>query len=243
MPPAPGGEKDPHSMHPAPRAIAFFDVDETLIKVKSLIRFLAFHWARTGQDPSRFAAARAAHLRRQAAGTPRTELNRAFFRNFQGADAARLADAGRAWFDSETRRDGLFHQPVLDALHVHRRAGDLIVLVSGSFLPCLAPVAEAVHADAVLCTDVEERDGVLTGEIGIPVIGPRKAVLARRMMRARGVAPGACAAYGDHDTDAELLRAVGRPVVVGDNPLLGALARRHGWERLSLVAPPTPVVP
>ncbi|GGV68618.1 hypothetical protein GCM10010277_78010 [Streptomyces longisporoflavus] len=227
-------------MHSAPRAVAFFDVDETLIKVKSMARFLAFYWARTGQDPARFEDARTAHLRRQAAGMPRAQLNRAFYRNFRGAQGAELTAAGRAWFAAEQTHQDLFNQQVLDALHAHRRTGRLIALVSGSFLPCLAPVAEAVHADVVLCTTAEERDGILTGETGIPVIGPRKAVLARRTMRAHSCDPRDCWAYGDHDSDAELLSAVAHPVVVGDNPLLRSLADRHGWQRLLTAAPLSP---
>lgn len=224
-------------MHTAPHALAFFDVDETLIKVKSLARFLAFYWARTGEDPARFEAARSSLRRGQAAAVPRTLLNRSFYRHFQGAPTAELADAGRAWFEEEHSRGGLFHAEVLAALHRHRRAGDLIALVSGSFLPCLAPIADAVGADVVLCTSAEERDGILTGEIGVPVIGPRKAALARQTMRARSCAPDDCFAYGDHDTDSALLRAVGHPVVVGDNPLLNSLVRHHGWAHIPSTAP------
>ncbi|MGW7276375.1 HAD family hydrolase [Streptomyces sp. NPDC054864] len=228
-------------MHTTPRAIAFFDVDETLIKVKSMARFLAFHWARQGQDPARFEDVRASHLRRQAAGVPRSRLNRDFYRHFLGESLAGLTAAGQAWFAAEQRRGDVFHTEVLDALRGHRRAGDLVVLVSGSFLPCLAPIADAVRADAVLCTDAEVHAGKLTGEIGIPVIGPRKAVLARQTMSAHGCPPGACTAYGDHDTDADLLRAVGRPVVVGDDPVLNSLAQQQGWGRLPATVALSPV--
>ncbi|MBU6533287.1 HAD-IB family hydrolase [Streptomyces sp. A108] len=215
------------------RTVAFFDVDETLITIKSMSGFLAFYWDRTGEDRRRFLRVRDEHLREQAAGASRSRLNRAFFRHFRGAPSAGLYRAGREWFAAEQAGGGLFHRPAVDALHGHRRAGDLVVLVSGSFLPCLAPIAEALHADAVLCTAAEEYDGVLTGEVGPPVIGPRKAELARRTMSDRRADPSACHAYGDHASDADLLRAVGHPVVVGDDPVLNRLAQRERWARLA----------
>ncbi|MBT2399301.1 HAD family phosphatase [Streptomyces sp. ISL-100] len=223
------------------RAVAFFDVDETLITVKSMSRFLAFYWDREGEDQARFLRARSEHLRAQAAGVPRSRLNRSFYRHFRGASGAVLARAGRDWFAAEQARGGLFHQPTVDALLGHRRAGDLIALVSGSFLPCLAPIAEALHADVVLCVTAEEHDGILTGEIDTPVIGARKAGLARQTMGDHHAAPRDCHAYGDHASDVDLLRAVGHPVVVGDDPLLNSLVRSEGWRRLAGVAAPSPV--
>lgn len=214
------------------RAVAFFDVDETLITVKSMASFLAFYWDRAGEDRDRFLRARDEHLRNQAAGMSRSRLNRAFYRHFRGASGTELNQAGREWFAVQQAEGGLFHQPAVDALRGHRRAGDLVVLVSGSFLPCLAPIAAALHADVVLCTTAEERDGVLTGEVGPPVIGPRKADLARQVMSDHRAHPRDCHAYGDHASDADLLRAVGHPVVVGDDPVLNSIARHEGWARL-----------
>lgn len=212
--------------------VAFFDVDETLINVKSMADFLAFYWQWSGEDPSRFARARDEHLGRQAAGTSRAQLNRAFYRNFRGAAEEELHRAGRDWFAAEQARGDLFHPPAVEALWAHRRAGHHIALVSGSFLPCLAPVADVLHADTVLCTAPVVREGVLTGEVGPPVIGPRKAELARRTMGERRADPAGCHAYGDDSSDADLLRAVGRPVVVGEDPVLNACALREGWATL-----------
>ncbi|WP_411109861.1 HAD family hydrolase [Streptomyces sp. c-19] len=217
--------------HPS-RVVAFFDVDETLINRKSMASFLAFYWRRSDEDRNRYARARDEHLRQQAAGVSRAQLNRAFYRNFRGAPEDELRRAGRDWFDAEQSRGDLFHPPAVEALRAHWRAGHHIALVSGSFLPCLAPVADALRADTVLCTTPEVREGVLTGEVGPPVIGPRKAELARRTMGERGADPAGCHAYGDHSSDADLLRAVGRPVVVGADPVLNHLALKEGWVTL-----------
>ncbi|MEU3771903.1 HAD-IB family hydrolase [Streptomyces sp. NPDC032472] len=227
----------------AGRAVAFFDLDETLIRTKSMLGYLDFHWAAEGAPPERFRRARQELLARAAAGVPREELNRAYYRHFRGCPQQRLAETGRAWFRQELARGRLFHPPALAALRRHRRAGDTTVLVSGSFAACAGPVAAALSVDRVLCTVPEVVDGVLTGEVSTPVIGEEKAVRARALMRSLAADPQDCHAYGDHASDLPLLRAVGRAVVVGDDPVLREHARRAGWQLLPGVRERQPGAP
>ncbi|MCX5130367.1 HAD family phosphatase [Streptomyces sp. NBC_00347] len=214
------------------RSIAFFDVDETLITIKSLLRFLTYHFDNDGADPDHAVQAKESLLRQLAAGAPREVLNRSYYRSFRGSCPQELARSGRHWFDSEVARGGLFHAPVRRRLESHRAAGRGIVLVSGSFFPCLGPIAEHVNAHQVLCTSAHTEAGVLTGEITDPVIGDEKAVRANRLMRSLGIRPIDCFAYGDDASDLPLLRAVGNPVVVGNDPVLQAWGRRYGWGAL-----------
>jgi HAD superfamily hydrolase (TIGR01490 family) len=215
-----------------PVRAAFFDVDETLITGKSMMSFLAFHWARAGGDPARLTAAREALRSRFLSGAPRDELNRDYYRLLRGFRAADLEESGRLWFARERAR-GVFHPPVRDALRRHVRAGDLTVLVSGSFAACLAPISRALGTDLLVCTTPEVVDGVLTGEItDRPMIGAAKADAARRIMAAFLLTPRECFAYGDDASDLPLLSGVGHPVVVGADPTLLSHARREHWARL-----------
>ncbi|WP_327303470.1 HAD-IB family hydrolase [Streptomyces sp. NBC_01298] len=212
-----------------PSLIAFFDVDETLITVTSMIGFLAFHPEREAAGSSDFDRARADLLARRERGVAREELNRAYYRLFAGCTQESLTAAGRAWFRQETAKGGLLHRPTLAALHRHRRDGHRIALVSGAPRHCLEPLAEALGGALVLCAGQRSAGGVVTGEIDAPVIGVEKAVRASRAMRAYGADAGDCFAYGDHSSDLPLLCAVGHPVVVGDDPVLLARAGREGW--------------
>ena len=219
-------------MDARPARAAFFDVDETLITVKSMFRFLEFHLAAAGEPPSAYPAA-VAHLRGLArAGVAREHANREYYRHFAGRDVAEVAQHGRAWFARERRERELFHPPTLAEFHEHARAGDLTVLVSGSFTPCLEPIAELIGADLVLCSAPEIHDGRYTGALRVPMIGAGKASAARAVMAAHGLDAGDCVAYGDHASDLPLLLSVGCPVVVGDDPVLVEQADRHGWRRL-----------
>jgi HAD superfamily hydrolase (TIGR01490 family) len=196
-----------------PTSAAFFDVDDTLIRGNSMASFLRHAG---GNVPEVAAALR---------GLPRAEANRRYYRQFAGWSAARLAELGRDWFSPE-----LFSPPVLDALRAHRAAGERVFLVSGSFFACLDPIAAAVGAQRAFGTRPVVRAGVLTGEVRAPMIDEVKARVVVLVAAALGLDLARCSAYGDHESDLPMLNVVGRPVVVGENPVLRAAARRHGWE-------------
>ena len=220
---------------PAPVHCAFFDVDETLIRRKSMAGFLQ-HYLDTAVDlPDRDAdelRRGAARLTRRTAGSGwrgRAALNREYYRLFRGHRYDRLRAAGRDWFAAQSRRGDLYHPGVRAALADHRARGFRIVLVSGSFAPCLEPIAEDVGADLAVGARLLEYEGVLTGEIRQPVIGRGKAAAARRALESFGASPGGSYAYGDHISDLPLLRSIWHPVVVGGHGLLGRCAGVAGW--------------
>jgi phosphoserine phosphatase len=65
------------------------------------------------------------------------------------------------------------------------------------------------------------------------MIGRAKAEAVAKTAAGLGVSTQDCWGYGDHASDLGLLRAVGHPVVIGDDPVLAAHAREHGWPVLS----------
>ncbi|WP_020662513.1 HAD family hydrolase [Amycolatopsis benzoatilytica] len=215
------------------RPIAFFDVDETLISIKSMFDFYDYFLAAVGhseQEQRKLHDAARALLK---PGMPRSEGNRLFYRRFAGYKADEVAGIGRQWFAARLTRGGLFHTDVLAALRGHADAGMTTVLVSGSFSACLDPVREHCGADLAMCTQLAVLDGVYTGEVTRTMIGDAKANLARELIAGTGVDAADCHAYGDHTSDLGLLQLVGNPVVVGENPDLGAIAATEGWSRLA----------
>ncbi|MET9900714.1 HAD family hydrolase [Streptomyces sp. NPDC006446] len=211
---------------------AFFDVDETLIAVKSMFRFLAYHLAAIGSPPSAYSAVVDELRGLVAAGASREEVVRAYYRVYAGQRAADLSAQGRSWFRRERRSGDLFLPGSLRAFREHRRLGDLTVLVSGSFAPCLEPLADWLGATTVLATRLETVDGVHTGGLVTLMLGQDKADATRTFQQEHGIDPAACSAYGDHASDLPMLLAVGRPVVVGDDPELMRHAAARGWRRL-----------
>jgi HAD superfamily hydrolase (TIGR01490 family) len=212
---------------------AFFDVDETLITLKSMFAFLEYHYRECGYPAAAYTEAVAWLHGLLASGMPRAQANLKYYELFAGHDARRVAEVGEAWFAAELRGGALFRPAVLDALAQHRAAGELIVLVSGSFAACLEPIRRHVRADVLLCTVPEVVDDRYTGRVLTPMIGDAKAAAVRGLMTDRSLRPQDCHAYGDHASDLPLLEAVANPVVVGDDPVLLEHARARSWRRLT----------
>ncbi|MEV5387726.1 HAD family hydrolase [Streptomyces sp. NPDC052721] len=226
------------------RRIAFFDVDETLITVKSMLDFAQQAPHSLGEDKTaqpheglHRGGTDLAALRRR--GASRAEMNRVYYRRYAGVALARLQKAGRDWYHAyRTRPDG-YITAGLAALARHRRAGHTIVLVSGSARPLLTPLAEDLGADRILCTEqLADAQGILTGEVARPMIGEAKAEAVTEVMAQLRVPTTDCFAYADHASDLDMLRAVGNPVVVGPDPVLARYARASDWPVLPADAGP-----
>ncbi|MFC5911233.1 HAD family hydrolase [Streptacidiphilus monticola] len=225
---------------PRNRGAAFFDVDGTLTTRTTLFRFLRHDLAARGFPARTFEEHRAQFRELTSVGVPRTVTSRRYFRLFAGRGAAELYRSGRQWFRAEWADGGLFRPEAVAALRRHARAGDRVVLVSGSFAVCLDPLAELLGADTVLCTGLEIRGGRFTGEVARPMLDRHKARAVREFARDHRIDLAASHAYGDHSSDLPLLRQVGHPVAVGTDPALAAAATAGCWARLAPTAPPEP---
>ncbi len=227
------------------RRFAFFDVDETLISIKSMFDFLPSWGARRGA-PEQAQELASSLEQARAAGTSREQLNRLYYRGFRGAALAELMAAGDHWFEERFQRgQPPYHPEVLARLAQHRVEGLEPVLVSGSMPPLLQPIARQLGVQHCLCTQLRcDARGVLTGEIGEPqTIGAGKATALRAFVTQHGAEARACFAYGDDLSDAPMLEAVGAAVAVGESPGLVALAQQRGWSRLPLAASVPPSHP
>ncbi len=213
---------------------AFFDVDDTLISVKSLLRFQDYWYEVAGDTAGRAAyEADMADLRRMDASWE--ILNRRFYRHFAGRSVAEVEARGRDWFALvEASTPNLFHGPVVACLRRHQAAGVEAVFVSGSFPAVLRPVADRLGVRHILATTMASVGGRYTGEILAPqTIGAGKAAAAADFLRRRGVRPEACHAYGDDISDLALLESVGHPTAVRGGRGLEALAAQRGWRIIS----------
>jgi len=215
---------------------AFFDVDDTLIRVKSMFdfyRFWALDWHYDSNMLERFETSFET-LRWE--GASRETLNRAYYHHFMGFRMSELEEAGAAWAGIHLAKPNEF----FFAVSV-RRLRDLQALdtqpvfVSGSFWALLAPVAQHLGVQHSLnsCLSMTV-DKVLTGEIESPqIIGEGKAIAVRRFLADRNANSSLCFAFGDDLSDLPMLNAVGNPVAVGDRSPLAIHANKLNWEVLT----------
>jgi len=215
---------------------AFFDVDETLISIKSMLSFQDF-WFRESGDPAGRVRFDATMAELRTRGASRETLNRAYYQNFKGRAVASVEATAVRWFDHiAATTTGLFHDAVVARLRAHQAQGDAIVLVSGSFPAVLAPFAQRLDVQHILATRMEVVDGHYTGELLPPqTIGAGKAAAIAAFLETHGAASEQCHAYGDDISDLPMLSAVAHPVVIAplsgrhDPQGLAAHAIKAGW--------------
>jgi HAD superfamily hydrolase (TIGR01490 family) len=215
---------------------AFFDVDETLLSVRTLESFL-LHYLRL--VPSMISRERLQELAHKVVELDRVEFNRLYFGIWSGQPAARVLDAGHSWYAEASAEPGFFRANVLERLRAHQDAGDRVVLVSGSFDAPLRPLAEAVGADRLYCTELEVVDGRYTGTISQAMINDDKRRAVDAYLSSSGQ-DGDSWGYGDHPSDLALLEGVRHPVVVGSDPAMLEVAQRRQWPVLPIDRPLAP---
>jgi HAD superfamily hydrolase (TIGR01490 family) len=210
-------------------AIAFFDLDRTLIAKNS-----ASLWVRSelrGGHITRRTALRGLSwiLKYHLGAADMDHALRHAVALLTGMREADLHQRTREFHARDIR--GLYRPGALAALEEHRAAGDAVVLLTTSSNYLCEEVCRDLAFDGYLCNRFEVDDaGRYTGRPLEPLCyGPGKVTLAADYARARKVELEACVFYSDSHSDLPMLAAVGRPVVVNPDPRLKRAAKRRGW--------------
>ncbi|MFE3460928.1 HAD family hydrolase [Nocardiopsis aegyptia] len=211
-------------------AVAFFDVDETLVAMKNPFELVRYRLRGQGDDGSAYEEFVRPLRELAATGLEPVEVSRAFYRALAGVSWFELCDLGRRWYADLRGRGVPFVASTVAALREHQARGHVTVAVSGAWAASLRPITDDLGIDLVLCTEPElDQAGRLTGEVARPMFGAAKAVAVRSVLERYGADPRVCHAYADDSTDLDMLDLVGHPTVVGDNRVLAGVAADRGW--------------
>lgn len=221
---------------------AFFDVDETLVRVNSMAEFLWYvprH--RKGKlglgvlDRAiglAWAAARYAGLALASRSDPsRVRVNRRYYAGLRGVERAEYEALAQRWFaEVAARSPPPFNAEVVARLRDHQARGHVVALVSGSHRALIAQVAAALGVDHVIATDVTVEGGRFTGRlVAEPLVSTGKVAAMRAFAETHGVELNSSFAYSDHVSDLPMLEAVGHPCAIVGDPRLEAVARKRRW--------------
>jgi phosphatidylglycerophosphatase C len=139
---------------------------------------------------------------------------------FSGRDAREIEALGID-FASKVA-DGWLRGDVASRMRWHQEQGHVVILVSASLGAYLHPLGDLLEVDAVLCTELEEKDGLLTGKlVGQNCRGKEKASRVQKWCQDSGIAiEDLVFAYGDSSGDTELLELFSEPTWVNDIDLV-----------------------
>jgi len=143
---------------------------------------------------------------------------------FAGKDAREVESLG-IQFASKVA-DKWLRSDVATRMRWHQEQGHVVILVSASLGAYLHPLGDLLEVDAVLCTELEQKDGLLTGKLaGQNCRGKEKASRVQKWCQDSGIATEDLVyAYGDSSGDTELLELFSEPTWVNDIDLVVLVA-------------------
>lgn len=209
-------------------AIAFFDLDRTLIDVNS-----GRLWVRAERRAGLLSAGQVARaswwlLRYHLGWADLDAPLRAAVRALEGQAEAEMEARVARFYEEEVRHR--VRPEARAALEGHRAQGDTLALLTTSSVYLARHFTRDLSLDAALANAFEVRGGRFTGApAGELCFGEGKLRAAARYAERLGVPLSDCAFYTDAAADLPLLLAVGEPVVVCPDRRLAAEARRRGW--------------
>jgi len=215
----------------APSAIAFFDVDNTLLRGASLYHVGMGAWRRqfiSLPDILSFGWNQAKFLSVGETGINIQRLRVRAMEIIIGRTRAELVALSHEIFDSRLAKR-LWPETVAVA-HAHVAAGREVWLVTATAQEVADVIAERLDLTGALGTRLDTVDGIFTGQLVDGVChGDQKAVVARDLAETRGVDLSQCWAYSDSHNDIPLLELVGNPVAVNPDAILRRYAAARNW--------------
>lgn len=220
------------TLKPIPHA--FFDVDDTLISIKSMLSFQDY-WYEAHNNYDAREQYYVDLQRHMHVNSSWEDLNRRYYQYFSGRKVCEVDVLCEQWFYSVLQCEKKFFHPLpLAELKKHQSLGHEVVFVSGSFPALLHPIANHLGVKHVLATTMEVLKDCYTGRILEPqTIGEGKAIAIGKFLQDCSVSPSICYAYGDDVSDIPMLMSVGKPTVVRGGRQLEDCAKKFGWRVIS----------
>jgi len=206
---------------------AFFDMDNTLLRVETGMSWVKFLYKRGELPPGMVVKAIYWQALYKLAVLDMETVFTKLVLGLRGDSEAEMIAKCDIWYREHVAPEVAPAARV--AIEHHRRAGHLIVLATGSTQYAARPVARGVGIDHVLSSELEVLQGVFTGRPAAFCFGHHKVALAERWAARHGVDLAASYFYSDSYNDLPLLERVGTAVAVNADARLRRHARRRGW--------------
>lgn len=224
----------------APRRLALFDLDGTLLPIDSDHAFgefmIALGWADAAEYRRRNDAFYEQYKAERLDIDAYVDFCTVPWRDRSAAEQA----AAQARFVDEVARPAL-RESALALVQRHRAAGDRLAVVTATNEFVTRPIAALFGIDTLIATELErDAAGRVSGAIrGTPAFREGKVERVGAWLRAQGLGWADFADqvfYSDSTNDLALLEHVSHPVATNPGPALEAVAQQRRWPILRLFA-------
>jgi len=213
---------------PHAKVVALFDMDRTLVDTHTAKLYIRFQ--RDLGEIGLLEALRSSYwiLQYTIGVIDAEQVARYVLESYRGKSNAWLTERCQGWFGSHVleRVSAIGRARVRE----HLKAGHAVAIATSAVRQIAEPLAHELSIPHLLCSELEVRDGELTGSFVPPLCyGAGKLQRAKAFVESVGARLEDTAFYTDSITDLPLLEAVGHPVVVNPDARLRRAARRRGW--------------
>jgi HAD superfamily phosphoserine phosphatase-like hydrolase len=214
--------------------IAIYDLDRTITRYPTYLRFLAYAVWRL--QPWRIALipiAMVGGIFYAFGAVDRARLKEFNFRLFLGSSVAqdRIAPVLSGFAGRNLSTNTL--KAALDRIAADRAEGFRIVIATASFGFYIRPYATLIGIDDVIATGVQVESGALRPALdGENCYGPAKLRMVTDWFKAQGIARDSAFVrfYSDHSTDQHCLDWADEAFATNPHPPLRRLASQRGWQ-------------
>lgn len=212
-------------------SIAFFDVDDTIIKGSTALAFaremLAYKKIRTKHYASSFYYALLHKFDKADYG----KIVAYALTIVKGEKEKEIKKLAKITFNRVIKKK--IYLGALKKINWHRKQNDLLVIISAGANYVIKNLGEFLNIDNILTTEVKVQNGQLTtNTLGELCYGEGKLKKALNFAKKYKINLKDCYFYTDSINDIQLLSAVGHPRVVNPDTKLKKLARKNNWKIL-----------
>ncbi len=217
-----------HEGPEGPKIGAFFDVDRTLVAGFSANAFFRERFLSGRMSPEE-----AFSTLRGTAGflmgrTGFSGMMTAYSAAYRGMAESTLIDLGREVFEKHLAT--AIYPESRAILAAHQARGHTVAIISSATPYQVEPLAQELGVEHVMCTRLEVKDGVFTGDVLRPLcFGEGKREAAELLASRFDLDLDESFFYTDSIDDLPLLEAVGRPFPLNPDSSLAQLAKERNW--------------
>lgn len=211
-------------------AIAFFDLDKTLIAENSAKLWLKGQWRTNRIKLPQMVMASYWMLKYQLGFNLVDEVIQKGLSFIEGEQESTVLKQTEDFFSSTLKN--LYRPGALDAIKKHRDMGQVTSLLTSSFDGLSILVQKDLQLDHCLCTHLEvDTKGFYTGKtVGPPCFGKNKVEFATNLCTKLNVPVADCTFYTDSASDIPFMDIVGQAIAVNPDPHLRARAQLEKWQ-------------
>ena len=208
-------------------AIAFFDMDKTLLSKSSGTQYVKYLWMRRMVSLKEMAGVFLISAQYSLSVLDFPKAMARLSRQIRGGDVAATEALCNRWFEEDLKRH--IAPAAVARVRQHEARGDLVYLLSASTQFAVGPVARHLG----ICyrgTELEIANNQFTGGIvGPPCFADGKRYWGEHIAQELGIPLAECVFYSDSYSDRSFMEAVGHPVAVNPDFRLRRLAQRRSW--------------